>query len=475
MMLNTIKRMIKMTILNGVHIYDNYKLARIRRGSYSLSPEAWDMSSSDAGHLEIQGQDVVELCLEYGSPLYVINHERLRKNYLEFYNAFHRHYPKVDIGYSYKTNPLPGVLSALHDMGACAEVISHFELWLALKLGVLPENIIYNGPGKTQESLELAVSSKVKIINIDGPQEIEKIANLATKYKHKQSVGVRLITSVGWSSQFGLAIDSGAAFNAFEQLSQFDQLDPCGIHVHLGTGIRDLDIYLKAIREVLEFARSLTKELNIDIRFFDFGGGFGVPTVKEYSLIDSKLIANGFPPRPIYPSECPEIKHYGEKITALMIKYYPDRNKDELPTIMFEPGRAITSSAQILLLEVVAAKPATNGTVNLILNGGKNISFPTGYEYHELFPASKMKTKKNYMYNIFGPLCHPGDMLFKSRNLPQMEPGDIIAIMDAGAYFVPNQMNFSNPRPAAVMMRDGDAVIIRERELFEDIIRKDKV
>ena len=463
-----------MAILRAVLRHDRNQFARRGLSIHGLEPEQWDMSVNDVGHLSVQGCDLTALTKQYGTPLYVVDGERLERNYHAFRDAFATHYPKVEIGTSYKTNPLPRVISVLHDCGALAEVISHFELWLALKLGMPGESIIVNGPGKTSQGLELAVSHKVKIINIDGLHEIELINGLAKKYRHRQRVGVRVVTSVGWSSQFGLGISNGDAFKAFAQLRQCEQVEPCGIHVHLGTGIRNIETYLKAIKEVLEFARMLKRELDIDIHYFDFGGGFGVPTVKEFSEMDVKLRANNLPVRPLDITACPVIADYGRAIAELMGQYYKLTDPDA-PTIIFEPGRAVTSSAQLLLLEVLATKAGDNGVTNVILNGGKNIAMPTGYEYHELFAVSNMNKPHTDTLSVFGPLCHPGDVLFKMKKMPATSAGDIMAIMDAGAYFVPNQMNFSNPRPSAVMLRGGKTELIRERETFEDIISLDQL
>lgn len=471
-MLGIARRVLKRTILQAISTWHQRRI-RERGGDVDgLSIANWDMAINEQGHLLIQGCDVTSLVDEYASPLYVVDKQRLKKNYTSFLKGFLNHYPHVEIGYSYKTNPLPGVISALHEFGASAEVISHFELWLALRLGVVPEQIIFNGPGKTPQALELAVSQRVKIINIDGPAEIDVISGLAKKYAHTQPVGVRVVTSVGWSSQFGLSIADGAAYQAFQQLCKVSHVDPCGLHIHLGTGIRNIQTYLQAIREGLEFARLLKKNLGIEIRYFDFGGGFGVPTVREFSELDVRLRANGFPVRPMDTSSCPRIEDYARGIAGLMHEYYA---AEDAPQLIFEPGRAISSSAQSLLLQVLTTKPAAGGFTNVILNGGKNITMPLGYEYHEVFAANRMQEPRSENYNVFGPLCHPGDVLFKQKKLPRLMPGDILAIMDAGAYFVPNQMNFSNPRPAAVMLHQGRHELIRDRETFENVVGLDRL
>ena len=202
-------------------------------------------------------------------------------------------------GFSYKTNPLPGAIRALHRFGASAEVISHFELWLALQLGVPPGRIILNGPAKTLPALDLAVRHGVKLINIDGFAEIEQIDRRAGQHGRKQPVGVRIVTSVGWASQFGFRLagrcrDGGVP----EESSRAAHLDPCALHIHLGTGIRDTQIYFQAIREALQLAARLRAELGVAIRHLDLGGGFGVPTVRPLSPLDAKFLANGFRGQP---------------------------------------------------------------------------------------------------------------------------------------------------------------------------------
>ncbi len=112
---------------------------------------------------------------------------------------------------------------------------------------------------------------------------------------------------------------------------------------------------------------------------------------------------------------------------------------------------------------------------NLIVDGGKNVSMPLGWETHQIFAANKMTGVRDQKYDIFGPLCHPGDIVAKNQKFPELEVGDILTIMDAGAYFIPNQMNFSNPRPPVVCVSDGEHAIVRQREVFEDIVRLDNI
>jgi diaminopimelate decarboxylase len=226
------------------------------------------------------------------------------------------------------------------------------------------------------------------------------------------------------------------------------------------------------VKEVLEFAKSVEQELGISMAFLDFGGGFGVPTVKPYSVNDARLMALGYPSTVLDVNAHPPVDTFARVVSDLVSQHYPPAAGNQ-PTIILEPGRAITSKAQTLLLSVLAVKSRPGAKDAVIIDGGKNIALPTGYERHELLAAGRLGQPATRDYDLFGPLCHPGDMLFGSIALPPLEPGDVLAIMDAGAYFIPNQTNFSNPRPAAVMVRQGHADVIRERETFEHVIARD--
>jgi diaminopimelate decarboxylase len=453
------------------HVSRRNDARRVQLGQErGIPPETFGASVSPAGHLVIGGCDVADLARRFGTPLYVVDAQKLRNDYAAFSGGFSAVYPHVEIGYSYKTNPLPGVIRVLHDCGALAEVISHFELWLALRLGVAPHDIIFNGPAKTAEAIDLAVAHRVKLINIDGLDEIDLLAAATARNRTTQRVGVRVVTSVGWQAQFGLRLRTGEARDAFERLRKISQLEPIGLHVHLGTGIKNVPLYLAAIREMLVFARELQRDLGVRIRYFDFGGGFGVPTVQPLDEWDSRLALNNLPIRPVETTATPPIADYAQGISTLMREFYAE---DELPTIAFEPGRALSSSAQSLLLQVLTVKRDREGAVRVILNGGKNYALPTGYEYHEFLAASRMHDPLAGPQSFFGPLCHPGDVLALQKPFPALQAGDLVSVMDAGAYFVPNQMNFSNPRPAAVLVENGTASLIRERESFSDIVRLD--
>lgn len=439
-----------------------------------LPPARWGAAVSESGDLVLGGCRVADLVERFGTPLIVVDRDRLEADYERFDAAFASLYPRVEIAYSYKTNPLPGAIAVLHELGAGAEVISHFELWLALQLGVPPGRIVLNGPGKGPDAIELAVARGVKLINVDNLDEIDLVAAAARRAGRRPAVGVRVVTSVGWSGQFGLSIRDGAAFDAFRRLRFTAELEPVGLHIHLGTGLHDVRTYLQAVRETLAFAGALRTQLGIDIRCFDLGGGFGVPTVREFDVWDERLMRHQRPPAPVEPDCTPEPSVYARAIVDLVRRFYPG-NGGALPTLILEPGRALSSNSQSLVLRVLAIKRTVAGPLAAILDGGKNVAVPLGYEWHELLPVRGCHRARTHCYDFFGPLCHPGERLVVGKRFPPLVAGDLVAVMDAGAYFVPNQTNFSQPRPAAVLVHGGRATLLRARETFEDIVQRDRI
>lgn len=445
---------------------------RMDRLPAMLDPQLWDLRVDTAGRLWWDGCCLADLAAEYGTPLHVVSHSRLAANWRHFHDAFASRYPRVAVAYSYKTNPLPGVLQALHACGADAEVISHFELWLALQLSVPASRIVFNGPAKTPEALQLALRHGIKLIHVDGEAEIAWLAAHAPGHGRRQAVGLRVISSVGWSGQFGFRLADGSALAAFRRLRDCAHLDPCALHLHLGTDIHDVELYFAAAREVFAFARQLRAELGVTIRHVDLGGGFGVPTVRPLSSLEQRYLDQGLPVRPPQPADLPRIDDYAEGIVKIAGEHLALAG-GEPPELIFEPGRALTSSAQCLLLSVLSSKIGRGGARYAIADGGRNLCLPLAYEYHELFAATRMREAADTRHIVCGPLCHPSDVVVAQRMLPRLAAGDLLAVMDSGAYFIPNQMNFSNPRPAVAMLANGAARLIRRRESFEDLVRLD--
>ena len=462
------------SIKNILYACFKYLASRFkRRQKGHLNYSIWGLNVNERGHLVVGGCDCVDLVREYGTPLHVVDKSLLQKNYNEFHESLKSHNIDFEIYYSYKTNPVPGIIQVLHECGAGAEVISPYELWLAVKLGVSPDLILYNGPNKPDEGLKFAIEKKIKMVNINSFSEIEKIIRISKKLGLRPKVGVRICPNIGWGSQFGFKIKSGEAYKAFEELSKSDWLEIVGIHVHLGSGIKNTSVYEIAIRNIFTLISEIKDRLGVCLKYLNLGGGFGVSTVKVFDRIESRLnhIFN-IPYRPPDITRTPSIREFVSKIVT-KVQEECEKYGLKSPVLLFEPGRAITSNTQILLARVGDLKKESNGSKIAILDAGINIAYPTSWEYHEIFLANKMSSNRDEVYSVAGPICTPSDLLYKSKRLPLLNLGDIVSIMDSGAYFISFSNNFSFPRPAVIMVSEGKHYVVREKENYEDMISLD--
>ncbi len=466
---------IKNAVKNRLYLAIQYAIDELdKKNRIKLDCSLWGLTINNQHHLTIGGCDCVELAEKYGTPSLVVDKKLLERNYNEFYSALKCHQADFEIYYSYKTNPVPGILRVLHNIGAGAEVISPYELWLALKLGINPDFIIYNGPNKPEEGLRMAIQHGIKLININSFSEIELIENIAGELRATPKVGIRISTDVGWGAQFGFKLNSGEACKAFEKLSKSKYLQTLGIHVHLGTSIKNVATYQIALKNIFVLINEIKNKFGIRIKYLDLGGGYGVPTIRGLSKKEIKL--NTFFYKPFLPPDIDNNSSIKAFVNGIVNTFQQESEKYKLepPILLFEPGRAMTSNTEILLARIGDFKRTNNGFKIALIDAGINVAYPMTWEYHEIFLANKMNAIPNQRYGLAGPICTPLDFYLKSKKLPSLEVGDLLSIMDAGAYFTSFSNNFSFPRPAIIMVNQGKHYVIRERESYEDMVRLDK-
>jgi len=449
---------------------------RLGIGVIQMDKSLWGLDINNKDHLVFGGCDVVDLAREYGTPLFLIDENRVRTNYHRFLNAFNKHYTETQVFYSYKTNCIPAILKTLHEEGCGAEVVSPYEFWLAHQLGIESSRIIYNGVNKLKEDLMTAIQKGVGLINVDSLNEIKLLKMVSSKIRRHVNVGVRICPGSGWKAQFGIQNNRDNIIAIFKEMAESDFLDPCCLHVHFITGIRNTSLHSAVIKEIVALMNKLKEKLDLELKYLDLGGGFGVPAVKTLSLPEMALYKIfGITPKEPDISECPSIEGFGESITRCLINNL-ERYRLKRPILIFEPGRAITSDAQILLVTVGEIKKRKSGASFAITDGGmQNIAFPLSFEYHRCFLANRCSARIKDRYHVTGPLCSPEDLLYRNRRLPELKAGDILAIMDAGAYFTSFSNNFSFARPAVVLVKDGSHKIIRERENYEYMTALDRI
>ena len=418
---------------------------------------------NQAGRLEIGGCDAVDLAAEFGTPLYVYDEDTLRRMCREFVGEFASRYPDSLVAYASKAflNPAIGRLAMEEGLGL--DVVSGGELALGRAIEFPPDLIYFHGNNKTLPELELALDYGVGRVVVDSFHELRMLDELAGSRGEVQDVMLRLSPGVDphthvhtttgiLDSKFGFSVETGHAALAIRQALAAPNLDLVGVHFHLGSPIFELEPYSIAIDTVLTFVSQFRDE-GLELREFSPGGGFAIGYVREQ------------PP--------PAIADYAQVIASATRDRCADLSLGT-PRLVVEPGRSIVGRAGVALYSVGGTKdiPTVRRYVSLDGGMGDNIR-PALYEArYEAVLASRMNDVPENTVTLVGKYCESGDVLIRDIELPTLAEGDVVAIPSSGAYAPPMSSNYNlNPRPAIVMVNDGDARLIRRRETFEDMMR----
>jgi len=439
-----------------------------------LPTSLWRLERNNHGMLALDGIPLHDLIERYGSPLHVVDAHKLDQNIADFLAVPEGAASSCEVYYSYKTNPVPGVLQHMHERGVGAEVIGEYELWLALKLGVAPKQIVYNGPAKSPASLRLALEHEIGLLNFNHVEEIAPFAALARHLGKRPRVGVRVVVPGGWSGQFGTPIAGGAARRAFAQALQHPELNVVALHAHLGYQISTAKQVRRYVREVLAFADELHVQLGVNLEILDFGGSLACATTRHFEPPEVRMNQRwgcDLVPRP--PESVLSIREYVALVTSLVEAHYRQAAR-AVPRIFLEPGRAMTANTQMLLCQVQSIKAADEITY-AVLDAGVNVAEPVRNEYHQLFTVDAPRTASMRPYHLVGPICTPMDVLYQHWELPELAEGDALAIMDSGAYFVPFATSFSFGQPAIVMVDGGEHRLLRRAETFDNMVALDVI
>ncbi len=407
---------------------------------------------------QIDGVDVKSLVEQFGSPLYVVSENSLKKKYRDMHRAFSLRYPKVQISYSYKTNYLNAICATLQKEGAWAETVSGFEYQIAKSLKVPGKQIILNGPYKTKEELELAVNDGA-MINIDSYDEMYILEEIAREKKKKLEIGVRVNMELNYPpwDRFGFNVESGQAFDAIKRIMSSDLLEVVGLHCHAGTYIDNVETYRLMAEKLVDFYRKINKELSIKLKYWDIGGGYAATNTLHTAYLPGS-------------QTCPTFDQYAEVIGPTLLRgpFTPD----QAPLLLLEPGRSIVEETMHLISSVHAAKRLANGTKAYVIDAGVNLLFSSFWYKYDVVPAQEGGAAMEDS-SIFGPLCMQIDCIRTSVSLPQLRSGDLLVIKNIGAYNFSQSMQFIQPRAAIVMISDGKPILVRKRESMEYIKQLD--
>jgi diaminopimelate decarboxylase len=399
----------------------------------------------------IDGARIEELVREHGSPLFVYSENKLREKYREAQRAFSTRYPKVQFAWSYKTNYLKAICNVFHEEGAIAEVVSDFEYDKARNLGMRGDQIIVNGPYKTEAFLQRAVSEGAKV-QIDNHQEITLLERVAQTKGRKVDVAIRVSMETGcepaWS-KFGFSYEMGEASLALKRVCESPHLNLVGLHSHIGTFILDPAQYQVSMNKMISLVWAARHEYGIEIEYLNAGGGFASCNTLHGQYLPGK-------------ESTPSFQKYAEAICNTLHQDLPaDMPR---PMLYLETGRALVDEAGFLITTVMSARRLGDGRQAIVVDAGVNLLYTATWYRFDIRTATPSQAPVGST-TVYGPLCMNIDVIQNEALLPPLSPDDRLVIHPVGAYNITQSMQFITYRPAVIMIGcDGEVHVIRERE-----------
>lgn len=388
------------------------------------------------------------LAEKYQTPYYVYDFDYITKQYQELKDAFKAR--KSLISYAVKANSNLSVVKHLGDQGSGADCVSIGEVKRALKVGIPKHKIIFSGVGKLDDEIREALQLDILMINVESEAELKRVDLIAKELKVEARISIRINPNVDpkthpyistglHENKFGVDIDTAKRMYIFAKNSE--NLDPIGIHCHIGSQLTELAPIKEAVNIVADLVRNIKSELKIDLKFFDVGGGLGI-VYDDEKLIDTYEYAQ----------------------TILDALFGLDI------TVVCEPGKLIVGNSGVFVTKVLYEK--VNGSKRFVIVDGamNDLIRPSLYNaYHKIEVLEKSENVSDC--NVVGPVCESGDFFAKNIQLPLTEHNDLIAIYSAGAYGFAMSSNYNTRgRVAEIALEDGKDRLIRRRETFEDVI-----
>lgn len=419
------------------------------------------------GHLTIGGCDTVELAKKYGTPLYVMDEDEIRRNCREFVNSINENYDGNGmVLYAGKAFLCKEICRICAQEGMGLDVVSGGELHTALSAGFPAERIYFHGNNKTPDELQQAVDNNVGCIVVDNINELERLEETAGRADKKTDILLRIkpgidahthsfIKTGQIDSKFGFALETGEAMQAVKKALSMTHVNLVGVHCHIGSQIFDLDPFELAARVMLEFIAQVKTETGAELGVLNLGGGFGI----KYLQTDR--------PRPY--------KDYMKKVSAA-VKEATAQLGLKMPFILIEPGRSIVGPAGLTLYTVGSVKKIPDVRTYISVDGGMGDS-PRYILYqsrYEVVCANKAEKERECTATIAGKCCESGDLIQEWTSVQRVEPGDILAVLATGAYNYSMASNYNRiPRPAVVFVSRGESRIVVRRESYDDLSRND--
>ena len=421
-------------------------------------------SINSKGELSVGGCSIEELVKKYDSPLYILDEVTLRNSCKAYKNALDKYYPGESLPiYASKANSSLFMSNLIASEGFGLDAVSEGELLTALKGGVPSDRIVFHGNNKSDHEIKFAIDNKIKVI-VDNNYDLKRLVQISETLKDNLDIMIRFTPGIechtheyirtgSFDSKFGFGIEY--LNQLFKEISDTNYLKLIGLHAHIGSQIFELDphkdlglIMVDVMLKARNFGHNI-KELNV-------GGGLGI-----------KYTENDDPP---------SIDEWIKTISLSIIDACKQKNLD-LPKLMCEPGRSIVSTAGITIYKIGSFKEIPGLKTYLSVDGGMSDNpRPITYQsdYSACLVSDPYNENSNKKYTVAGKHCESGDVLFKQIELGDCKTGDLLCVFGTGAYNYSMSSNYNRiPRPAGVLVFDGESEIVQKRETPNDLLKYD--
>ena len=420
-----------------------------------------------AGHLTFGGQDTAALAEKYGTPLYLMDEARIRRNCRIYTQAFRAHFGDNALPlYAGKAASFKHIYTLVREEGLGIDVVSPGEIQTAFLAGFPLENAYFHGNNKTDADIAFAMERGVGYFVVDGPDELAAVDRIAGRRGARQKILLRLTPGIDphtydavntgmVDSKFGTAIETGQALPLAEAALALPSVSLEGFHCHVGSQVFEEDVFQRASLIMLRFFARLRDRTGYVTRQFDIGGGYGVPYVESDGAVDVAA-------------------RIGEVARAM--KAEAAALDIPLPKILMEPGRSIVADAGLTLYTAGAVKEIPGYKNYVSVDGGMtdNPRYALYGSKYTVYAAGRMNERADFLCDLVGRCCESGDIIQPRVTLPKPRRGDLIAVCGTGAYNYSMASNYNRvPRPPIVMVSGGTDYVAVRRETPDDLVRND--
>ena len=427
-----------------------------------------NLTVNPAGHLCFAGHDVCTLAQTYGTPLYLMDEQRIRENCRTYTRAFRAHLGGYGLPvYASKAASFCEIYRIVQSEQMGIDVVSSGEIFTAVKAGFPMDKAVFHSNNKTDADISYAMSVGVGCFVVDGEEELLRISQLAAQQGRRQKILLRLTPGIDphtyeaintgkVDSKFGTAIETGQAAPLVALALRCEGIELIGFHCHVGSEVFEEDVLQRTADIMLDFMAQMRRELGYTAKVLNLGGGYGVPYLEADGTVD------------IYA----RIGEVAQHIRALA-----ERLSYPMPFLMMEPGRSIVADAGLTVYTVGAVKRITGYKNYVSIDGGMtdNPRYALYGANYTVLSGNRTAQAATFRCDLVGRCCESGDIIQPAVLLPEATcRGDIVCVCTTGAYNYSMASNYNRlPRPPIVMLREGEARIVVRRETLEDVAALD--